>query len=122
MNEQVRNNQSPKKRKIYKWLIVLLLIVILIVAVVYIFSRLNRPVTAQVKATQGQASATAYNIDLTPTPAIGSYASFDYPKGLHLVSTALVSVPSVEDFNFYAKDISSWTLAIDIARTPTGLL
>jgi len=122
MDKQASDDQPLKKSKLYKWLAVLPIIVVLILITAYIFSRLNHPVTAQVKATQWQASSTAYNIDLTPTPMVGSYVSFDYPRGLHLVSTALVSVPSVEDFTYYAKDISSWTLAIDIARTPTGVL
>src|ERR1700722_2103253 len=104
-----QNAQAPrKKRKLRKRLTILLIIALLIIGAFYVFSKLNQPTSAAVKTSQGQAVATDYNIDLTPTAANGSVASFNYPKGLRLVSTALSGPPSVEDFNFYFKDIGSW--------------
>ncbi len=88
----------------------------------YGLSALNRPVTAHVQIGQEKSSLTSYAIDLTPTPVAGHYVAFQYPRGLSLLSRSKVSVVSVEDFNFYVKDISSWTLAIDITETPTGNL
>jgi hypothetical protein len=122
MKRQTNPKQPRKKRKLYIRLVSGLVVLALILVIIHIFSRLNQPVTAPVKASQGQASATVYNIDLTPTPIAGPYASFNYPKGLRLVSKALISVPSVEDFTFYIKDVYSWTLAVDVAHTPTGTL
>lgn len=118
--------EAPKKRFTKKRLIILcaaLLSVIAFIAIVsFIVSKLNQPVTNSVTASNGSASSTYYNINLAPVKITGSYVSFNSPKGLPLVSRSIISPISVEDFSFYTKDIYSWTLAIDIIRTPDGQL
>lgn len=116
-----------RRHKISKLKILLLILAAVIIALV-VFAiifliKLDKPVSAKVQSTQESASGIlAYNINLTPVYQSGKYASFDYPKGLKLVSTTLGASSSLEDFTYYVKDIYSWTLAIDVGSYPDGVL
>ncbi len=103
--------------------IIALLIVLAIVTGGWrIVMELSQPTTVAVGSASDTSSQSSYRVDLTPKLTSGQHVSFNRPKDLKLISTALVSVPSVEDFTFYVKDTASWTLAVDISRTPTGNL
>jgi hypothetical protein len=122
MDDEIKTKKTRKKRKLYKRLIILFVVIVIVGAIAYELHKLSQPEMSQVSETQGAANSTDYDIDLTPTPETGAYASFDYPKGMHLISSATEGGGSVEDYDFYVKDISSWTLAIGVTKTPTGLL
>jgi hypothetical protein len=109
-------------KKRYKLLLFIIFLIIIVVVVVLFISKINKPVTNSVSASIGSANSNYYNIDLTPVKQTGHYVSFDSPKGLALTSRSLISPISVEDFTFYVKDVYSWTMAIDIIKTPGGQL
>lgn len=108
----------------HRWLSASLVFFIIVVGIFFYFiNKLSQPVNGQVQSQEQQSSSiTSYYINLTPKLQSGHYVSFEYPKGLHLVSTALISAPSVADFTYYVKDIYSWSLGIDIIKTPSGQL
>ena len=116
----IKNRKKVDKRK-YLFFAITILFIIVALLLWLIFSKLNKPNTAGVKVGQSQnTSPVQYSIDLTPTPITGKYVSFDHPLGLPLKSSDLVSPISVESFNFYVKDVYSWTMVVDISNLPAG--
>jgi hypothetical protein len=92
-----------------------------LIILVLTYNKLTGPSSVTAKQTlTTKLSEQQYDINLTPVLVTDKYVSFDYPKGMILRSTALNSQNSVDDYVFFAKDIYSWTLAIDIATAPDG--
>lgn len=60
--------------------------------------------------------------DLTPVPVQGSYAGFDYPRGLNRVADNPLVPPVLAMYNFQHRDVESWQLAIAILSIPSGNL
>lgn len=108
-----------------KWLrrgLLFLIVILVIVLVRFLVYEINKPVTAKVTEKLGPEDTASFNIDLTPVKCSGTYISFDSPKGLPLTSRALISPISVEDFTFHVRDVYSWTMVVDVIKTPSGQL
>ncbi|HEY1645782.1 MAG TPA: hypothetical protein VGF75_05435 [Candidatus Saccharimonadales bacterium] len=114
---------QPKRKLKKRYLIIPTILVLIIIAVIYFVQILTKPVTASVSVSQKTVSSSLiYNIDLTPVLQSGQYASFDYPKGVRLYSSSLNDqANSLESYSYYVKDTYSWTLAIDVTLSTTGL-
>jgi len=109
------------KGKIFMTLVVL--VIIIVIGLVVVFDLLNGPRSVDLSSsTKSSSSALTYKIDLTPIRKSDSYVSFNYPKGMTLKTTDLVSQNSVDDYVFIAKDVYSWDLSIDISTVPEGQL
>lgn len=110
-------------RQLYAGKIILLLALLFVVVGVWrLVVQLGQPETVAVNSVSDVGLQDDYNVNLTPKLTTGRYVSFNHPQGIKLISAALVSSSSVEDFTFYVKDVASWTLAVDVIRTPTGKL
>lgn len=117
----IKNQRNKVDKRKYFLITVSTLFIIVALLLWLIFSKLNKPNTSTVTIKQAQnSSPIKYNIDLTPTLISGKYISFDHPLGLPLKTTALVSPISVESFNFYVKDVYSWTMIVDVSNLPGG--
>ena len=98
----------------------LLIVIFLIIAAVIFAQKLTKPYSTAAKISQTSSTQLTYSIDLSPINHSDHYVTYNYPKGLHLKSSSLIGPTSVDDNLYFAKDIYSWQLAIDIASTPTG--
>ncbi|HUD06481.1 MAG TPA: hypothetical protein VMR34_01205 [Candidatus Saccharimonadales bacterium] len=117
-NKETKSKKSKKK----KYLVLLFVLILFVTGAFYFLHNLNKPVVGVVSSTQSSSLSTvSYDIDLTPVSESGKYISFDYPKGMRLLSSALADpATSLESYNYYAKDLYSWTLAIDLTKTGSG--
>lgn len=117
-------SMSIKRLFKHKVLITILVsLVVVVIAVVIVYGQLNKPTSVSLNSdTKSSSQEPTYNIDLTPVHKSDAYVSFDYPRGMTLKSTALVSANSLDDYVFTAKDTYSWNLGIDISTIPEGQL
>lgn len=118
--EALRPKKSKKKIRRLIWLVLPLL---LVVGVILFMRHLSDPAVASIKSTEKTIKDSLYySVDLTPVWQSGNYASFDRPKGMSLYSSSLNDpATSLESYNYYVKDVYSWTLAIDVTNSTDGL-
>lgn len=98
------------------------LISIALFITIAILKQLTKPFSARASVAQIKPLSTSYQISLTPAHQTGRYVAFNYPSGLKLVSKSLISPISLEDYQYYIKDIYSWTLVVDIVKLPAANL
>ncbi|HUD05376.1 MAG TPA: hypothetical protein VMR18_00430 [Candidatus Saccharimonadales bacterium] len=85
-----------------------------------ISTAINQPVTAKLVAGKSTSSPGTYDIALTPVLKTGRYVSFRYPKGLTLNPPQKPYGSIVEEYVFFAHDVESWQLGIDITKVTIG--
>jgi hypothetical protein len=85
-------------------------------------SRLNQPTSGTITTSTPHSGQAEYNVNLTPKPKVGKYASFNYPAGMTLKNSATIATPGVEELVFTARDTTAWLLAIDVSMPRGGLL
>jgi len=87
-----------------------------------VYSWVSKPVSIMLHGSRSatESSTLLYSVNLTPVNQSDSFVSFNRPEGLTLRNTSLSSANSVAGFYYTARDIYSWTLAIDIASAPGG--
>jgi hypothetical protein len=103
-----------------------LLIMVVILAATAIGSvlirLLSQPASGTITSQTQQAASSQYYIDLVPKPISGKYVALDYPAGLTPKTPDSFATPELEEFEFTAKDTTSWLLAVDISQPRAGLL
>ena len=111
----------PMRRKQAVRLVIVLAVAGGLAAVWAAVHSLNQPAEGAITVGTGSAR-TAAGLDLTPKPATGKYAAFNYPAGLTVARNSPLVAPVVEQFNFTRHDIETWNLAIAVLSTPGGSL